>query len=182
MLYNDCGLTIKGLGLSWGMPQEKPLANSPPPTGRLDLSPLEDDVGFQIHLTRRAIWSALRQSRREPKPRLPSGYVACLLLIGVNPRISPSQIADALVLDMPNLALILRLMDKTGLIERQRNPADKRRLEIILTEAGKAQFDIARKASISHNGRICKDLSAAEARQLVDLLVKVRSSLVSAGL
>ena len=150
------------------------------PHENLDLSPLEHDVGFQIHLTRRAIWSSLRRSRKEPKPRFPSGYMASLLLIGANPGISPSQIADALVLDMPNLALILRLMDKEGLIERRRNSADKRRLELLLTEAGKVQFELAREVGHSQNEKICRGLSDEEARQLVDLLAKVRTSLLSA--
>ena len=164
------------------MAHENPLRTLSPPSERLDLSPLQDDIGFQIHLTRRAIWSALRQSRRAPKTRSPSGYVACLLLIGVNPGISPSQIADELILDMPNLTLILRLMDKAGYLERQRSPTDRRRLQLSLTETGRAQFEVAREASIVQNASICRDLSADEALLLVDLLGKVRSTLLSAEL
>jgi DNA-binding MarR family transcriptional regulator len=162
-----------------GMP---PLNTLPLRNEHLDLSPLEEDVGFQIHLTRRAIWSALRRSRREPRPRFPSGYVACLLLIGVNPGISPSQISDELILDMPNLTLILRLMDEAGYLERKRSPTDRRRLQLSLTAGGRAQFKVAREASILQNGVICNDLSADEALLLVKLLAKVRSSLVSTGL
>jgi len=146
----------------------------------LDLSPLEADVGFQIHITRRAIWNALRHSRKADRARFPSGYVACLLLIGVNPGISPSQIADELVLDMPNLALILRMLDDSGLIERRRNSSDRRRLELSLTGPGRLEFEMAREASVLQNEKMCKNLSNDEARQLVDLLAKVRSSLSAA--
>src|SRR5690606_869788 len=114
------------------------------------------------------------------KQRGSSGYISTLLLIGTNPGISPSQIASALFLDMPNVVQIVRMLDDAGLIERRRNPVDKRRLALSLTPEGQARFDHVVAYNRTQSWRVTNQLTEAEQRQLVELLGKVRLSIDTA--
>jgi DNA-binding MarR family transcriptional regulator len=149
----------------------------PPEEPALDMGPLRDDVGFQIHITRRAIWNALRSSRRKMKRRKPSGYMSSLLLIGTNPGVSPSEIAAALAMDMPNMVQIVRMLEEAGLVERKSDSSDRRRLSLSLTAAGWEQFAEVVKISQSQSRKISSRMSEEELGQLIELLGKVRASL-----
>lgn len=145
----------------------------------LDMGILSDDVGFQVHITRRAIWSALRRGRREDAPREPSGYFASLILIGANPGISQTQIAEALVIDLPNVAQILTRMTAAGLVERQHDPADRRRLLLTLTAAGEAQVRRALAVNAAQRHLFDEALTGQESRELIGLLHKLQRALRS---
>ncbi len=146
---------------------------------RLDMGPLGEDIGFQIHITRRAIWADLRSSRRTKGSRKPSGYISTLLLVGNNPGVSPSQIAQALVIDMPNIVLIMRLLEEEKLIERKVNPADRRRLSLSLTPAGQARYVEVMQMSEAHSRKIGSQLTDEERAKLIELLGKVRASVMA---
>ena len=156
-------------------PAKPPTAEASP--GELDMGILAEDVGFQVHITRRAIWNALRRDRREDAPREPSGYFASLILIGANPGISQTQIAEALVIDLPNVALILARMTAVGLVARQQDPADRRRLRLTLTAAGEAKARKALEFNASQRRLFDQALTAGETRQLIALLRRLQDSL-----
>ena len=144
---------------------------------RLDLSFLRDDIGFQIHITRRALARSLRAFRKRPKAQEPSGYNATLVLIGANPGVSPQDIARALFLDTPNLAVILRLMTQQGLILREQDKNDRRRSSLKLTPVGAARLKELAEVSAAHSHRAGRGLTEEETRQLSALLVKVQQAL-----
>lgn len=148
--------------------------------GELDLGILADDIGFQVHITRRAIWNALRPSRGKDVPREPSGYYASLILIGANPGISQTELAEALVIDLPNVALILGRMTERGLVERQQDPSDRRRVKLRLTPTGEARRQQALDFNESQRRLLSQALSAEETRQLNALLHKLQKSLAKA--
>ena len=148
---------------------------------QLDMGILGDDVGFQIHITRRAIWSAFRSHRRKDAAREPSGFYASLILIGANPGISQSELAEALVIDLPNIALILGRMSVAGLVDRQQDPADRRRFRLSLSPAGDALLQDALRFNESQRRLLAGALSAGETRQLNALLQKLQRSLKKAG-
>lgn len=147
----------------------------------LDLGILADDIGFQVHITRRAIWNALRPRRGKDVPREPSGYYASLILIGANPGISQTELAEALVIDLPNVALILGRMTERGLVERQQDPSDRRRVKLRLTPAGEARGQEALEFNESQRRLLSQALSAEETRQLNGLLHKLQKSLAKAN-
>ena len=145
------------------------------------MSILGDDVGFQVHITRRAIWSAFRSHRRKDAGREPSGFYASLILIGANPGISQSELAEALVIDLPNIALVLGRMTEAGLVERQQDPSDRRRFRLNLSPAGNARLQDALRFNESQRRLVAQALSADETRQLNALLQKLQRSLRKAG-
>ena len=151
------------------------------PRAGLDMGILADDVGFQLHITRRAIWSALRQRRREDAAREPSGYFASLILLAANPGISQAQLAEALVIDSPNVALILARMSEAGLVAKEQDPADRRRLRLRLTADGEQRVREALEFNAAQRRLFDGALTPDETRQLNALLLKLQQALRDAG-
>src|SRR5260370_27303057 len=60
-----------------------------------------------------------------------------------------------------------------GLLERRRNPDDRRTRELHLTDAGRELLGRAFKLAVGHERDLCADLSAEEREQLLDLLQRV---------
>lgn len=158
------------------------------PTGRSDssraelkLGILRNDVGFQVHLTRRAIWNALRGSKREDVPREPSGFYSCLIVIGANPGISQTQLADALFMDLSNLTQLLGDMLERKLVERAPDPRDRRRFLLTLTDEGTARLTDALAFNQSQRMVFSQALQDDEIEQLTGLLRKLQTFLKHTG-
>lgn len=148
---------------------------------QLEMSVLRNDVGFQVHITRRAIWNALRGRRGKDVPREPSGFYSSLIVIGANPGISQTELADALFIDLPNLTQILARMLEAKLLDRTPDPKDRRRLLLTLTEAGTARLTDAIAFNESQRAVFSQALRNDEIEQLTGLLRKLQVFLKEAG-
>lgn len=135
---------------------------------------LAEHVGFRVHIARRAIRRALRDSAPHS---LPSGSISVLELIYRNAGIGPHALADILVLDRPKLSVLLRHLDAAGLIERIASTSDGRKTQLRLTEAGQRKLESSREFSEFQEQRIAKGLTAAERAQLNRLLRKLQETL-----
>ena len=94
-----------------------------------------------------------------------------LALVAEYPLINQKRIGDTINVSPPNLATLLDRMQENGLIERQRNPRDKRSHIIALTPQGQALFDRT-KNSVA-NLEMASSLNRDEHDQLIRLLQKV---------
>jgi DNA-binding MarR family transcriptional regulator len=61
-------------------------------------------------------------------------------------------------------------LEQLGLVERRRNPADRRSHALHLTEAGTAMLARVREVAAAHEASITASLSGAEREQLAALL------------
>ena len=61
-------------------------------------------------------------------------------------------------------------LEKLGLVERRRNPADRRSHALYLTEAGRAMLARVREVTRAHEAAVTASLSDAERDQLTALL------------
>ena len=87
--------------------------------------------------------------------------------------LSPSELAQDMMISTSAMTNRLDRLQKGGLIERQPDPADRRALRIVLTEAGFALADRIVASHVSTEERLVSALSAEERAELRRLLAKI---------
>ncbi|MFA5596138.1 MAG: MarR family winged helix-turn-helix transcriptional regulator [Pusillimonas sp.] len=94
-----------------------------------------------------------------------------LALVAENPQINQKRIGETINVSPPNLATLLDRMQHDGLLERQRNPRDKRSHIVALTAQGQAVYEKTR-INVANLDKPAT-LNADEHDQLIQLLQKV---------
>jgi DNA-binding MarR family transcriptional regulator len=97
-------------------------------------------------------------------------HYSVLALLAEEARETQATIADALALDPSRLVSLLDGLEERGLVVRQRDPQDRRRHAVVLTEKGERaahHFDILRTRA---EARALGALEPDERQQLADLL------------
>jgi len=108
---------------------------------------------------------------------LSRGSYSIPILIGLNPGITPKQLANALHLDASKVTFFLRDLDRQGLVRRTRSTTDRRVVELHLTEAGEDFSREVSKASEKLEAPFEGILSEGEKDTLIALLKKLRNGL-----
>jgi DNA-binding MarR family transcriptional regulator len=86
--------------------------------------------------------------------------------------LSQQQLAEILCIDANNTVLLLNEMEGQGFIRRVRDPADRRRHLVEVTEHGQEVFQQAQQARESVEDEVLGTLSASERATLHRLLAK----------
>ena len=100
-----------------------------------DLLALENQVCFGLAVAARSV-IALYRPVLEPLNLTHPQYLVMLALWEREPR-SVKDLSDALQLEPATLSPLLKRLEANGYIERRRNAADERALEVTLTHAGR---------------------------------------------
>ena len=87
------------------------------------------------------------------------------------------EIAERLGVEVPTVVRTAQRMEASGLVTKERDPRDRRRSRIVLTERGRAVEPAVRAALRDLERSAMRGLSAAERAQLLDLLARVRTNL-----
>ena len=96
--------------------------------------------------------------------------VGALKVIHAKGPISQREIADALLVDPSDLVALLDVLEDAGLVERRRDPDDRRRNAVVLTAAGKKATERALELAGRAESRVLVRLSSAQRRDLRDLV------------
>ena len=99
-----------------------------------------------------------------------------LALVQANPDLTARQLARALAVTPPNIAIWLDKLESRGLVERERSSSDARMQHVRLTGRGKAQVERSVQALLEGERAALDALSAAERAMLIELLHKVALS------
>jgi DNA-binding MarR family transcriptional regulator len=96
-----------------------------------------------------------------------------LALVRGNPDVTARQLARALAVTPPNIAIWIDKLESRGLIARRRSESDARMQHIRLTRSGAALVDRSVQQLIAGEQAALAALSPAERGMLVELLHKV---------
>jgi DNA-binding MarR family transcriptional regulator len=96
-----------------------------------------------------------------------------LALVQDNPDVSARQLARALAVTPPNIAVWLERLEQRGLVARTRSERDARVQHVRITRAGAALVQRSAQALVEGEQAALAVLSAAERAMLVELLHKL---------
>src|SRR5215472_6054103 len=97
-------------------------------------------------------------------------HAGMLVRLAQNDGRSQQAIAELLGVNPTRMVFITDELERLGLVERRRNPADRRSHALYLTEAGTAMLARVREVTRAHEAAITAGLSAKEQDQLTALL------------
>ena len=86
----------------------------------------------------------------------------------------PSELADRVMVTRAGITSRVDKLEENGLVERRRDPIDRRSEPIALTKAGRRLVDGALGAYLDDQTRLFSGLSPAQQRQLDSLLRRLR--------
>ncbi len=94
-------------------------------------------------------------------------------------RITQRRLAKELYVSFPNVTVMLGRLEKSGLIERTVNPADRRERFVRISRRGRALLKRIWKEQPAQLERVTAGLTAQEQRELARLLNKMINGLAS---
>lgn len=147
-------------------------ASSPATAEHIDQGPLIRSVGYCCLQAYLEIVPNIKKQLGKLQLR-PVEYTV-LSLINSNPHINQKRLGQTIRVSPPNLATLLDKMQSDGLIDRRRNPNDRRSQILALTPKGKELCIKAEVVAIKADAT--PTLTEAERRQLTTLLSKVFQS------
>ena len=131
-------------------------------------------IEYLARVARRAYDSCMAPGCLRPR------HLIALSVLHDRGPLSQQGLGEALSLDPSNVVGLLNELEERGLITRQRDPADRRRHIVTLSQAGTAELSASATRLTDIEDELLKALSPAERDQLRDLLVRVAGGTVLA--
>jgi DNA-binding MarR family transcriptional regulator len=108
-----------------------------------------------------------------------AGREALAVLDGAGQPLSPTAIAERLIVTTASVTSLLDTLERRGLVERRPDPTDRRRLLIVITQDGKAIVDQFLPEVVALQTAALAALTEAQRQQLVELLATVRANMAT---
>jgi DNA-binding MarR family transcriptional regulator len=115
-------------------------------------------------------------ARRMSQLGLSPAQAGFLRMVATSPGRSQKELANDLGMPPSRFVPFADELDQKGLIERRKNPDDRRLHALYLTDAGRRLLGEVAKAGRAHEEQICAGLSPGEHDQLLDLLRRIAAN------
>jgi MarR family transcriptional regulator, lower aerobic nicotinate degradation pathway regulator len=99
-----------------------------------------------------------------------------LSVVGHLGPVSQREVSDIIGLHASDLVEVVDLVERQGWVARRRDPADRRRYQLTLTDEGRAILDRYDALAAETEAAVLEPLTETERRRLMDLVSKVVSS------
>ena len=129
------------------------------------------DVAFL--LAQLGAYAAERFGERAAAVDFSRPQAGLLRLIARQPGLSQQAVADQLGMPASRLVALVDGLQDRGLVERRRNPDDRRHYALYLTAAGEDAMRVLADIAIEHEAVVTAPLTAAERTELSALLGKL---------
>ena len=139
----------------------------------------DQSAGYLVRDTHLLFAKALRNRLQEHQ--ITPGQWYFLRALWEEEGLSQRELSRRVGTTEPTTVSALRLLARNGMIERVRNPKDRRTINIFLTDKARAMKADLMPIALDVNDIATAGLSAPEFDQLRVLLGKIRSNLVEAG-
>ncbi|MFI6603216.1 MarR family winged helix-turn-helix transcriptional regulator [Nonomuraea sp. NPDC050536] len=96
--------------------------------------------------------------------------VGLLRMIATRPGRSQQSLSEEMGVVPSRVVALIDSLERKGLVERRRNPSDRRHYELHLTEAGSHVMTEMRRLGMAHENDICAALDDKQRVQLKELL------------
>ena len=133
--------------------------------------PLEQSVGFllsKLGFQTAAGFTAIM----EPLGLAPPHF-AVLRFIGGDEGRSQQVVAEAVGVPPSRIVAFVDVLEERGLVERRRNPADRRAHALHLTEEGRRVLEAAQAKADEYEQEVCAGLTGEERARLLELLQRI---------
>ena len=149
-----------------------------PAGGALDISGLTDNLGFRIHILDLRMMKTL--SERCAVHGLTPGAASVLMIIKQNPGVRHGELADALLIQRPNMTKLMKRLEAQGLIKRLPGQKDRRHVALGLTAKGERAVAAARAEFAAHDAIVQQPFSQLERSAMSDFVQRMHAALDAA--
>ncbi|GAA4062005.1 MarR family transcriptional regulator [Actinomadura miaoliensis] len=105
--------------------------------------------------------------------RMRGPAVLVLACVAAEGPMSQRQVSERLRMDPADVVSLVDVLEERGYVERHRDPADRRRYRLDVTEDGRLFLARRREAGLRLNQRLFAPLTPEEMEQFTDMIVRV---------
>lgn len=138
---------------------------------------IEQQICYAMHTTVRAFDAVYRDLLAEHGLSYPQ-YIA-LMAVGEHGPLTVGALGEVMRLDSGTLSPLLKRMEGAGLVDRSRDPADERRVVVVLTAAGRDR--LAAVADVPRTIAARSGLGLAQLAELRGTLERLTATLETGG-
>jgi DNA-binding MarR family transcriptional regulator len=136
-------------------------------------SALQPDGSIAFLLVQLGSHVAQRFGERLAPLGLEQRHAGMLIRLAENDGRSQQAIGELIGVNATRMVFLTDELERLGLVERRRNPADRRSHALYLTEAGTAMLARVREVTAAHEAGIAASLTPAERGELTALLQRL---------
>ncbi len=120
-------------------------------------------------------------SKAYPEDNASHGYRRIFYILCARDGITQVELAKQAGLSTPSVSTALNKMENDGLVRREHDKKDRRKVYVYITPKGRQQDDVIRRRFHDAEKIMLKDVTPAEREQLIYLLRKLLRNLLEEG-